>query len=1202
MTNLQRPARSAIGGAANEAGTEYRRGVAAYFAAHGLNGIPLAGFPVEGDGATVEAVALETDLGVDDLLVSLRCARLLVQAKRTLSWKLMPDIARQWVTALRDSQFHLGTDFLVAVTGSPSGPVRALAQALRRTRDGATSYTDEEAGALKRLRGLLAGCGASVSECETIIEHTVILQLTVEDPDHDDATLGRLLLDGHVATKGEGGRTWRELLSIAGDAARFRVGYSVEQWLLKLRQRGIPLVTDTRASHAAYLAARMQAVAQYRDTLTRRGAMVDLSPLGIAVPPIPLEDMDAGVSLRRPGMDRDEFDPFWTFRRHGRVVVTGLPGGGKSTTVASIAGNWASYSDWSLPILASLRRLGDSRRFRDRALRDRIIEMAVEGLDPHDQPLVADALHEALRDGTAVLILDGLDEAADRSLLLVADISDLLQGVHPETDVLIATRDTAYADTQQLQFSDFRLGPPRDVSSAVSAVLEAIAKVRNVDDPRGWIAARREWVKKALDADSALRETPIFAVLLASLAADAATDELPRTRALILERVVQEVVKRREARRGPSLPGIDESHHAAVLLGLFPLIAHELMNAGGAIPRAELAGRLAPYLVQEWGLAPAAARANAETALLFWDEAGVFVASGADKVVAPRLQLLMEIGVALHAATLTAGEAAAWVQDTAKRPGAREALALAAGKSPGIADALVDTACELADFDLLTVTAPAVSHDGLASEAALRKLAGRLREHVSSGGRDGWRAFRLVSDLKVPVELQEPILQAVDAHYPQPYPAIARGYACLTWGWQPDRLDEYLESVLLSEKPSLSPPASGFDLSSATDAMEMRLLEIAAETLLPRRADLAPAAARAMERASMRTAEVIATALRRCGHGDLAGRDRPRLLAMHQQLLAGARDTVKQIDGLLEMVRSLAPAAQLSLAQQRRLPEFASFIQTLDLNSLDAWPRTPDAAATWREFVEAVVTLGGFDRSILAAQSEILQDERASDPSGTNQAFWSLIDLQVDAALVHWDGLSEPSVTRDLMLEVVRGGGEAARVVASKALIHNPDRAGSATALKRIVDGGPPASVLVAVWAYLNLVQDADVAAEEMARSSRDRVREAVARLVPPVEEGQITSRASKLARDPIRQVRLGVLEHFQRSEKNLAAARPLLKEVAEGTDPDFTCYHCGTQNPASSESCKSCHIVTERPSKIAGRLIKALDSLEDAEEAGAGV
>src|SRR5688572_2467080 len=188
MERSQPPSRGAIGGAANEAGAEYRRGVAAYFVAHGLNGTPVHGLPIVGDDAIVDAVRLETDFPVDDVFVSLRGGKLFVQAKTDLDFGVMLDVADQWIAAVRHPQFNDEKDFLIAVAGSVSGPVLGAAKALHRARKDATSYSKVESDAMTRLRGALSDCGATAAETDRVVARATILQLTVEEPGDSDTT------------------------------------------------------------------------------------------------------------------------------------------------------------------------------------------------------------------------------------------------------------------------------------------------------------------------------------------------------------------------------------------------------------------------------------------------------------------------------------------------------------------------------------------------------------------------------------------------------------------------------------------------------------------------------------------------------------------------------------------------------------------------------------------------------------------------------------------------------------------------------------------------------------------------------------------------------------------------------------------------------------------------------------------------------
>jgi hypothetical protein len=81
----KKSSRGAEGGSGDEAGGQHRRGVAAFFVAHGLNGLPLEALHVPPADAVVEAVALETEFPVDDVLVQLRRGRLFVHPRRPRS-------------------------------------------------------------------------------------------------------------------------------------------------------------------------------------------------------------------------------------------------------------------------------------------------------------------------------------------------------------------------------------------------------------------------------------------------------------------------------------------------------------------------------------------------------------------------------------------------------------------------------------------------------------------------------------------------------------------------------------------------------------------------------------------------------------------------------------------------------------------------------------------------------------------------------------------------------------------------------------------------------------------------------------------------------------------------------------------------------------------------------------------------------------
>jgi len=292
---------ASAGGAHDEAGGQYRRALAALFVAHALNGLEFQGLPLGGQAGTVESVALETDTAVDDIVVVLRGGRLFVQAKRTLRWgRPLEEAARQWLSAVRHADFDSEADFVAAAGGTLFSAVAALGRALDRLRSSATSLTGAERDAIGKLRALLVSLGATDEEIAVITRRAVVLRRAVEEDSEEHAELGRLLLDQHVVKKGEGGRAWRELVAIAGRAARLRVGYTTAGWLTELRKCGVPLTADAEASRAAALERRRGVLERYRQKLVRRGETVDLTRVGARLPPIPLADIDAGIDVRDP--------------------------------------------------------------------------------------------------------------------------------------------------------------------------------------------------------------------------------------------------------------------------------------------------------------------------------------------------------------------------------------------------------------------------------------------------------------------------------------------------------------------------------------------------------------------------------------------------------------------------------------------------------------------------------------------------------------------------------------------------------------------------------------------------------------------------------------------------------------------------------------------------------------------------------------
>jgi NACHT domain len=1195
---------ASAGGAHDEAGGQYRRALAALFVAHALNGLEFQGLPLGGQAGTVESVALETDTAVDDIVVVLRGGRLFMQAKRTLRWgRPLEEAARQWLSAVRDADFNSEADFVAAAGGKLSSSVTALGRALDRLRSSGASLTGAERDAIDKLRALLVRLGATDDEIGVITRRAVLLRRAVEEDWEEHAELGRLLLDQHVVKKGDGGRAWRELVAIAGRAARLRVGYTTAGWLTELRKCGVPLTADAEASRAAALERRRSVLERYRQKLVRRGETLDLTRVGARLPAIPLADIDAGIDVRDPGdSESTGLKLLLAFRRRGRAILTGLPGGGKSTAMAAVVAGWAQRDHLAVPIAVSLRRLAEKERFRRRPLRDEIVDLACEIAEPSDRLMLRDALDQALGEGDAVLFLDGLDEAADRSLELAADLARLLDDLHPDTDVLLTTRDVAYADAGVLHFRDLALNRPRDPDRAVRGVLRAIASHRRQTNADSWVERRVEWIKRTLALDRELAETPLLPVLLALLAGDSETDALPRSRARILAGVIEDIVRRHEVNRETGLSTFSREQVAEALIAAFPLIAAKLEAAGGSAPRNVLAEVLIPYVRDSWGLPSEAARVSAFALLRFWDESGIFVARGRDRLTAPRLQLFLEIGAALHAARQPEEDAIAFVQRCSAREDRRETLVLAAGLSSAIAEALIDRAREAGDERLALAAATALTQGGRASGEHVRELIRHLITLLTPGDDEAWRVFTTLVRLPVPLDLQDAVLAALIG-FDREHILVGTAVAALDWGitaeWRNRALEDALRVDTLPALPRRQPRTSRY--ATAADLMVdqafMRVKEQASELLLPTRPELAPVVAAALRHASTGTTQRLLEILRRNGYTDLANAAWKDIFATKafEQLTHGFMDIDIDVRRTLDTIASLAVPAVLAKSQRRRLNELAAFVEALNLNHGGAWLKGSTLDRLREPWYRLIAAVGGFDLATLAAEAEVVRAEELSQKDGDRRhdLFFSLFDSPAQTNLDRWSNFADPPAGRELALQVLAGPWAVA-IVAGQVLATHPQRGETARAIRALLRTLPRTSKKPAVWALLKLTDEVEPIAAQLIAEPDEAIREAVASVVRLTEAGGPTSLGITLAIDRERTVQLAAIEQFRKDAKEpVPEMIALLEQVAAQPSQPFRCHSCGTANGAERDSCLQCNVVTAKPSEEARELLGKLRGLK---------
>jgi len=1200
-TGGRRAGRGSVAGASGDAGVEYRRGVAAYAVAFGLAGVPLLGLGVPAAFAHVRAVALETDDAVDDIRVEFTTGwTAFMQAKRRLTkGKPLATAVAQWAKAAK-GVLEPDTDRLVIVAGSMSGPMGTLKRVLEQHKtDRPGPPTAADAAALAELEELLDGLTAG--QIERVLRCGVIHELAVEQPSEPGALQATSHLRGLVASgqPDDALAAWNVLTASAGHAARLRGGYELQGWLDQLRGGGIEIGV-AGAAPAADLQRRHEALSRYRDRLRREGSVIDLRGLGAQIPPLPLTEADAQVRVAIDPDDKDdpkaEADLAWAFMRRGRIVLTGLPGGGKSTAIRMLAAQLCDVPAAPLPIRVSLKDV--DAQDRTAGFRDRLLTAAVRDDKAGDRPLIRAEIERLLDAGGAALLLDSLDETYDRRADVVSEVEAVLDGASPDVDTLIATRDVAYGQAATLGWDSVRLLPPEHADRVVEAILRQYAAGHGGSppkpDPDQWTADRRRWVNSALAGDATLRETPLLPVLLAILAADKTADTLPTGRAHILAAVVRDAVSRHELRRNDAKPlgSLTGTALDTAAMYAFASEASAILNANGHISLHNLVPMVAAEIAEHWDMAPGHADTTARDAIRFFDESGIFVMSGADESVAPRVALFAEIGDALRATTQPAG-ITAWVD--ARIAGRQlEPLILAAGLSHVAANALAVAAANTQDPGLLHAAVRAHVEKADLSPHNVRAICAGLINDIRTGTPGSWDSWPQLLKLPITADMRPDIETATAAH-PKQHQQLARAVLDLRFRSR----DE-----LRSDPSSLLDVLALVRLPTPVQRTSDGMVTITQFT----RDDGLRAAQTAAADILLGT-EPAATALvaERASHGPTGlRRDLGQLLrdrgfeteadAASEDVRSSALNAIDWLHNydfsdrkLLTVLADAAPAP-LDYQQRTRLDELADLLETLDLNDASSIHMLKHDDEIPR-VVELTAALYGFDLHIVGAQAALTLQRM--DTSGDSAPYYALFDFARARQTPHWDNVPDREQAVQLLGRMFTWGRAHARF-ACIALWDAPVGDLAAPMLRDLLPrlASSTEHQRFAAHALTSLVDGPEP--NTWLDSDNPVLRAVLAQRCLPGPDGRLKPALARLLHDQDGYVQEAALQ--QASEQSPPDLKQILGRAVAATAPGWMCLSCHSTNPPGRTSCakEGCFRAGPNPSGLAAKLLATLQGTDD--------
>lgn len=1203
--------RGSIGGASGDAGVEYRRGVAAYAAVCGLAGVPLLSLEIPDADAHVDAVILETDAEVDDVRVVFTSGLTAdIQAKRTLRrGQIFEKAVAQWREAARTG-VDPGRHRLVIAAGQLSGPMKALRSVLNRHRlHSPGGDTTAETEALDYLEGLL---GDLTSEQRgSVLKAAVIWELAVEEPEHPNAreAVAHLGNAGVSISTGEAGNAWARLCATAGRLARRRGGYELAGWLNDLRGAGL-VVEQTGDNPAGRLETMRAATERYAERLVREAQELDLRPLGAELPPLILQNADARIQVGiDPEDDRSHTDLMWAFLRRHRVVLTGLPGAGKSTALRQAAGQLAQRlleeihgqqpgdPGYPFPVRASLKQinaLDDGRSFRDR-----IIAVAIRDDTAADRAVLAHAIESRLDRGLPIaLFLDALDETYDARPEVVKQVQSFLAGLPDTSCVLIATRDIAYGQAATLGWATLRLLAPGNVDTVVTAVLDAAAAHKEIETAGrpAWVKTRRDWVSRVLAQDQALKETPLVPTLLSLLAVERSPSRLPTRRAELLQAVVTDVMKRHEAPRQGNRPlhNLTGNSIGSAAMHVYAAEATTLLDSGGVATIGRVADAVAATLASSWALAPGPARVAALDAARFLDETGVFTIFEPDDTVTARLSLFAEIGDAINAMQHP-DLAAEWVS---RRIVGRqlEPIVLAAALDENVNRAWQhQLTARLGDLELVRAMVRAHEEGVPFTDNTMTHLRSELLISIERGNQDGWSDWPRLLSLEIPVGLVERAIDAAARHSAE-HRLLARASLSLRGLTGADRADD---DALLNLMSVHDLPRSADEHGARSDlkglladrgALIETQLSAAAELLHRDTPGSVDAIQRRASNAPSGLSGSLVKLLKDQGHHEIAEQIMKQMASKLPagkllEWLDGNRDA-ERYPHFLSLIAEAEPS-QINTRQRVGLDELGDFVETLDMNDMGVIQLFRQTDDFLRKLIELTSELFGFDRGVLATEAQVVLDRLKTDKSLST--YFSLFDYAKPRFETDWTAVADPGAAVDLLVDMLSLSLSQARF-AARALLGSTLAAGRAEPILRDLitrfDDHPRHQYLIAIT-LASFPNAPDPATWSV--SPNPVLRQVAAQLTDPVSEGRIAAAFQPFLNDEDGYVRETALEKLAKTD--LPELESVLEQLTTQDQPGWKCQSCSTQNLPGARSCTKddCHLAAPDPAAKAKELIQSV-------------
>jgi HEAT repeat protein len=325
---------------------------------------------------------------------------------------------------------------------------------------------------------------------------------------------------------------------------------------------------------------------------------------------------------------KEEAELYDGVREHPRIVVLGDPGAGKTTLLRFLALQFAQACKTGWPNVTDKegRAYGETRLpvffhvadFADAFAKDKNLKLrnflAVPFGDVHvPSATLQAALLDALQQGKALLLLDGLDEVIDTGdrAQIAREIEDFVAALHPHNRVIVTSRITGYREAalggDYQHFTLLDLERPQ-IERFLTRWCQAQERFLSKDASAEEIARRAQLeidgILQAVDENPGVQRlavNPLLLTILALIHRNGA--RLPNRRVELYDLAAKTLLEDWQLARGiPSSKTIKE-HEAAQFLWPLAYWLHREKPRGMAT-EAEIKQQLAKFLSTKRKLAP----------------------------------------------------------------------------------------------------------------------------------------------------------------------------------------------------------------------------------------------------------------------------------------------------------------------------------------------------------------------------------------------------------------------------------------------------------------------------------------------------------------------------------------------------------------------------------------------------------------------